>query len=689
MSEVERLDAKLAQSINAGDRTRLWDSAKSILSHGPTATDCDGTTVLALGHVQSGKTTSITALAAAAADAGYQVIVALLGSTNLLLDQNRSRLEKAFEIETRSDYVWTRATNPSSDAAGSRLLADVRRGRTVLVSLLKHAGRIESATKQLANLPAGTRVLIIDDEADQASLNTSQNTPTNGSPQAAQASRTYSAIRKLRNAVPSHLYVQYTATPYAPLLLDAADILHPDYVEFLTPGTGYTGGKEFFIDHETEVVRKVPLLDEQASKVPPLDLQDSLHQALSSFLAGAVLLMINGNASPPISMLVHSTARNDVQQRYEFLIRQQIKKWAALVDAGDPSTIPESIAKERQKIVEHGVADVDDNAFVSKLDFVLEEATTWLVNSTADINRVDWHVSPIHILIGGNKLDRGFTVEGLTVTYMNRPASPQVDTLEQRARAFGYRGDLLPYCQFFGSRKTVDSLTAIVHTEADLRARLLDHVESDGTVHTWAQEVGLLLPENMLPTRSSVVNALSSTPLGWHAQRIPDLSTQAMETNTRLLAKVGLLDAPRRSEGRLSFRTLTVPDRGALLEVLGNWMVADFSPGWIHDQIVDAFDRKFQHLEFATLMLMEAEDGGPRVRRWDSTIGFVNLFQGRDQADSGDGMFYPGDRNVLGLQDDPDQLVVQVHRTVKRDDPARSEVFALAIHLGAGKIVRK
>ena len=139
--------------------------------------------------------------------------------------------------------------------------------------------------------------------------------------------------------------------------------------------------------------------------------------------------------------------------------------------------------------------DVDDQTFAHKLKFVLAQAMTWLVNSAADINKIDWHVSPVHVLVGGNKLDRGFTVEGLTVTYMNRPASPQVDTLEQRARAFGYRGDFLPYCQFFASKKTIRSLTEIVHTEEDLRARLHDHIDSGGSVHTWAREIGLVLPD--------------------------------------------------------------------------------------------------------------------------------------------------------------------------------------------------
>ncbi|MGF3894930.1 Z1 domain-containing protein, partial [Staphylococcus aureus] len=141
------------------------------------------------------------------------------------------------------------------------------------------------------------------------------------------------------------------------------------------------------------------------------------------------------------------------------------------------------------------------------------------MNSAADIDKVDWNVAPIHILVGGNKLDRGFTVEGLTVTYMNRPASSQVDTMEQRARAFGYRGDLLPYCQFFASKRTVRSLTEIVHTEADLRARLRDHIDRGGSVRTWAKEIGLLLPADMTPTRASVVQALTTMELGWHVMR--------------------------------------------------------------------------------------------------------------------------------------------------------------------------
>lgn len=678
MNEIDRLDKVLAASLDVQTRDSIRNAAISILDRGPKPGELSQSTVLALGYVQSGKTTSMTSLAAAAADRGYQVIVALLGTTNLLLEQNRQRLEDSLGVTSRADYVWISETNPSTEAAGNKLRRFVEMGRVCLVPVLKNAGRIRAVAKQLSKLPTGIQVLIIDDEADQASLNTSKNSE----------SRTYSAIRDLREAVPSHLYVQYTATPYAPLLLDSADILSPEHVEFLTPGKGYTGGKEFFIDNADRVVRNVPLLDEQASKTPPLQLQRSLLQALSAFLAGAALLLEHDPGSPPISMLVHSTARNDVQARYEFLIRRQLEQWRQAISTDDLLKIPEPIMTERVRLVENGAQQVEDKTFLVRLRVVLAEAMTWLVNSAADVNRVDWHVSPIHILVGGNKLDRGFTVEGLTVTYMNRPASPQVDTLEQRARAFGYRGDLLPYCQFFASKKTTRSLTEIVHTEEDLRARLRDHVGEGGSVHTWAQEIGLLLPDGMSPTRASVVNALSRMGLGWHQLRMPSLSHASTAHNSTLLARIGLPEAPRLPQGRLAFRTLVLHDLDPVDALLQEWVRPSYSPGWLHDEYVDSIRRAFANLRTVTLMLMEDGDS-PRVRKWSDRVGFVNLFQGRDLKPQPNGDFYPGDRWVSDLEDEPNQIVIQVHRLLVRDHEDEGEVLSLAIYAGSGLVVRR
>ena len=173
--EAIRFDEQLASRMDDDSRLRIWKSALAILERGPQRSGSLGQTGLALGYVQSGKTTSITALIAAAADQGYQIIVALLGGTNLLLDQNKERLESALGTQSRKDYRWVTEVNPSGLATAKRISDRIAGGRAVLVPVLNHAGRISALAAVLDNVTdiEQTPVLIIDDEADQASLNTS------------------------------------------------------------------------------------------------------------------------------------------------------------------------------------------------------------------------------------------------------------------------------------------------------------------------------------------------------------------------------------------------------------------------------------------------------------------------------------------------------------------------------------
>gem|GEM_PF-757704 len=678
--EAMRIDAQLAARMDDQSRVRVWKSALDILERGPQRSGSAGRTGLALGYVQSGKTTSITALVAAAADQGYQIVIALLGGTNLLLDQNRDRLEAALGTQTRQDYRWVTEVNPSGATTARRIQARIEGGRAILVPVLKHAGRLNAladvldSVRGIGDLP----VLIIDDEADQASLNTGSLTE----------SKTYEAIRILRSRTPRHLYVQYTATPYAPLMLDADDLLSPDFVEFLEPGTGYTGGREFFVEFADQVIRDVPLLEEQPAKTPPLELPRSLIAALGSFVAGAAMLIERQPDAAPVSMLIHSTQRNDVQERYRFLVERELRKWRSFADeAGSVSDLPQPVQSERGMLVARGALELDDVTFLKRVRWVLRETSLWLVNSTSALNKVVWNATPVHVLIGGNKLDRGFTVEGLTVTYMNRPPSPQVDTLEQRARAFGYRRDQLPYCQFLATKRTIRSLRDIVFTEYDLRAQLQDHVDAGGTVHTWAREVGMMLPDGMKPTRDAVVSQLHYQGLGWASVRLPRLDADAIDANRQRVHEIGLLDAPHLDYGRLAFRTVTMTISEVRERIVKPWSVDEYGPSWRTREVVEALERHPDQESLVPVILMD-EGGQPRYRKWDTETGFVNLFQGRDNARTGQGASYPGDRAIGGIADDASAVVVQVHRVVRRNEPD-TELLALAIHLGDRRIVRK
>lgn len=675
--ERSRYDASLKSFMSEGTRQSLWTAVDDVLSHGPLGVDTAKSTGLALGYVQSGKTTNIIGLSAAAADAGYRIIIAFLGSTTLLVDQNSERVRKAL-IDGRRDYKWQEVTGLKGSTGANKVTTELDRGRILFIPTIKHAGRIRDLASALGKVDlADAPILVIDDEADQASLNTAVKRGAESS--------TYQAISELRAALGPHMYVQYTATPYAPLLLDLNDHLLPEFVTLLHPGPGYTGGREFFVDHAHTVIRPIPTSDEQVSKILPQRLPGSLESALANFLIGAAALLWRDDDLEPVSLLVHSTQRNDVQDRYHFLIQRLLRKWRASTDsAATFDELDTLLCQEYQRLDSAGARLPDPVQLLPHLRRALRETTTWLVNSESAVKKIKWNDSPVHILVGGNKLDRGFTVEGLTVTYMNRPTSVQIDTLEQRARAFGYRGELLPYCQFFATPRTLKVLRETVFTEYDLRARLRDVIDRGGTVDEWAKEVGLLLPVDTTPTRSAVIGALNrfnSSGDGWHSLRQPSLDNSDREANAELVKAIGLLNADRRDYGRLGFRTVQVSLSRVLDDLLSPWRLGTYSAGWRHEDIVDHLSR-IDGNTTVPILLMDDQNDGPRSRKWDE-LGFVNLFQGRDG--SGRPGSYPGDRAVPS--DHESEIAVQVHFATPRGE--HNPVHTLAIRLDDMQTVRK
>ena len=685
MSEVELLRQSLSSDIlDEESLSSVFRAAKEIadeLEHRDLQTSPTG---LALGYVQSGKTTAMTALAAECADRGYEIIVALLGVTNLLLTQNTTRLVGKLGINSRSDYRWVSVPNPKGKASATEIEDWLSKGRTVLIPVLKNAKRIGDTAEALSLVrDVGARkCLIMDDEADQASLNTLVRSGSE--------SRVYAAIDRLRAVASRHGFVQFTATPYAPLLLEQTDPLFPRFVSFLEPGKGYTGGREFFLDHAEQVIRYVPAADEQGSKLP-IELPSSLRQALWNFIIGAATLDRAVAGSRPVSMLIHPSSRKDVQDRYHFLLTRTLAEYSQLAQAAKNLVdLGPEASREHQRLVDGGADPGDAEALVEGIRYVLSQVKTWLLHSATAVKQVDWNLSPFHILIGGNKLDRGFTVEGLTVTYMNRPSSDQVDTIEQRARAFGYRAEFLPYCQFFSSARSIKMLREVVVTEYDLRSRLLDAVDSGQTVAEWAKEIGLLLPDGAKPTRDNVVMSLSRTTSGWRQWRRPTLDPDAAAQNWNVTKDLGLFDAPLVDYQRLHFRTLTLR-ADETLRFLAEWHFDPHISRWEYEEWLKIVERHLPHQEEVIVMLMEQDAGTPsataRVRTVLPEEGYINLFQGRDVNTEASGNGYPGDRRVWPVVDSPSSVLIQVHR-VRPKNVQNDQLLTLALYLGDRDLVR-
>ena len=126
--QAKALDARISSRISESDRTNIWKSVNNILNSFTKGND----TILALGYVQSGKTTSITALCAAAADQDFQVIIAILGSTLLLRDQNRTRVEDYLGLE-ENNYRWVSITEFNQKRTAKEVSNWLGRDRVILI----------------------------------------------------------------------------------------------------------------------------------------------------------------------------------------------------------------------------------------------------------------------------------------------------------------------------------------------------------------------------------------------------------------------------------------------------------------------------------------------------------------------------------------------------------------------------
>ena len=208
---------------------------------------------------------------------------------------------------------------------------------------------------------------------------------------------------------------------------------------------------------------------------------------------------------------------------------------------------------------------------------------------------------------------------------MNRKPSEQIDTLEQRARAFGYRSAFLPFCQVFATNRTIRILRGVVHTEDDLRANLRDWIDQGNTISDWAKEIGLDLPAGTRPTRKNVIAAVRNfNERGdWHSLRKPNLDPGAVGHNENVVSDLELFNAPRTDFGRLGLRTKQLPIYRLTDEIIARWIVDHGSPDWRQDEILEMLRRHPRQEELALVVLMARDIKTGTCR--ESASGSVTL----------------------------------------------------------------
>ena len=304
--------------LDAAARDKLIQSAAEILGSGINpAEDKGAATGLVVGYVQSGKTLSFTTVVGLARDNGFPIVILIAGNKDNLLTQSHQRLARDLDVEGGEGLpAWIMEKNPrTQNSQYEQLLRqtitnwrdqtrDADEKPTLLLTVLKQNQRLRSLTDLLRKMDLnGVPALVVDDEADQASLNTRVNL--------GQESTTYTRLRELRDALPCHTFLQYTATPQAPLLINIADTLSPDFVHVLEPGDGYVGGEEFFRPG-SPYIQVIPAADIPPTNALPIDPPSSLLDALQIFFVGLSASIINGTGRR--SMLIHPARERVVHQ---------------------------------------------------------------------------------------------------------------------------------------------------------------------------------------------------------------------------------------------------------------------------------------------------------------------------------------------------------------------------------------
>lgn len=505
-------------------------------------------TGLVLGRVQSGKTMSFTGVTALAHDNGFPLVIILAGTKNNLVGQTTSRLSRDLELGQSHPLhptwkgLWVRTATPPDQV--SDVLRHALSTRTsiapptALITLLKQGGQrraIDHLAELLENLDLGLRreledrpVLIIDDEADEASLDASRqgNPPTS----------TYNAIARLRAAVPRNTYLQYTATPQAVLLLGLGDSLSPDFLHMLEPGIGYCGTLDFFgAATRSRVVRPIPQreADQIRNGLFGTEPPTSLRTAFLTFVAGAAFeLATTAEQDWPKnrSMLVHPEVSRFSHQRLEDWVRAIFDSVHDILGLDDNDLSIRDLQQELAPVladlatttgrVQPSWADLK-----ARLLDVMTSLTVLRMNADA-LEEPDWGHHFAVVAVGGNKLQRGYTLDGLTVTWMPRsPGLSQVDTILQRGRFFGYRADYLDYCRVFLPPDLETGFRRIVPHEEKLWETLRAHESEMQSLSDWRRL--MLLDHRMRPCRKAVIRLpnmhvkYGDAPRKWFSQTYP------------------------------------------------------------------------------------------------------------------------------------------------------------------------
>lgn len=566
MKHVDQVLALLQKQIGNTQEVRdIGITAKEVVEKwvDPITGGKEETNGLVYGLVQSGKTGVLTVTGAMGADEGYRTIIILTSDNDPLYNQTLGRVQEAFpgiDILGKNDFK-----DPSA------FIQRIKGGTCAIVTT-KNGSRLKTLIENFKGARVrGLTCLIIDDEADQASLN------TRASRDDTTMSTINERISELRGFFDKNTYLQVTATPQALFLQTAGHSFRPKFTVLSHPGHDYVGGEDFFAD-DSKLVREFDLNDITVvapgpQPTPRLEIPPSLLRALDTFMIGATYKRTK-DADQNCAFLCHVSTRKSDHGHIVELLRKYKSDLAGRLKAKDARVIDRlRSAYDDLASTHEGLGLTSFDGLLDGIEFLSPGITVKLVNGETD---EDVAVrSPYNLFVGGNKLGRGVTIKNLLVSYYGRhPKNPQADTVLQHARMYGYRRKDIGLLRLFLPRELHVVFKAIHRMERGLRELIGENPNEEFR--------GLYVESGLSPTRK---NILAPGSIGVYsggsnynpAQILRDDSVKAAtEKIDKMLAGIGDKSHAEMSiEDIRTLISLTKPDGGSSEHVWNSVAVAE------------------------------------------------------------------------------------------------------------------
>lgn len=625
---------------------------------------------LVLGDVQSGKTANYTAICNKAADTGYRIIIILAGIQENLRKQTQERLDLEFSgrkseyfldpnarnvLKNRSigvgkygpkekiasftsvtkdfDSAVLRSNNLGIEDVSCPVVLVVKKNKRILNNLINW---LSCNNTILDSGKIGLPLLLIDDEADNASVNTKE---PDSDPTAIN-----DCIRRLLLLFSKTTYLGITATPFANIFInpeDNEDLFPADFIYVLSAPTNYLSAVRLFGDYGDSRDILIPINIVKLEECIPArhrkthnvsSLPEDLIEATYYFLLVNAVRDIRGDKSEHRSMMVHISLYTNVQKQIADILREELDQIKSdlgnYAKSSKADTIP-TIQKLHHIWDKYGLGKLSNRSWIEVLHKYLYRAV-----APIDVREVNMKTGPSSldyskhkkdglrvIAVGGNSLSRGLTLEGLCVSYFHRNTR-MYDTLMQMARWLGYRPNYEDLVKIWMSEEAIDWFSQITRATEELK----DEITMMRNAHQTPRDFGLKVrqdPGSLIVTARNKMRTATEV-------RVPiSISGNLLET-PRLKASIDVLKRNEKVFKDFVNSLATNGDRLYDTERTKGHYYWEHVPSNLVSQLLLDFDTHPWHLSFNGAAISEFINSHNWADGWD-----VVLIKG------GEGVKYP------------------------------------------------